>query len=121
MRALSCFRKFSDLKWYKFFYEDRGVQDINYMAGLSEFNDVTRIIQTLREAADNDFNVFKDEELLKAFSLVSFIRKNGSNRGKETTFLPELCDKVIYKIEIERSIEWTPAKFDLFAKFIRNN
>jgi len=59
-----------------------------------------------------------DQDMLKALTIFNNIKITAIRRGKDVAFIDELRSRMAFKIETEKSVEWTPRMLKYFSKFI---
>ena len=89
-----------------------------WLAGLTEYGEMSKILQSLRDSHDSDFSNMNDEDMLKALTIFNNIKLTAIRRGKDVSFIDELRSRMAYKIETEKSVDWTPRMLQFFSKFV---
>ena len=59
-----------------------------------------------------------DKDLMKVASVYNKLTEVTKVRSKDMIFLEELLEMIIYKVQIEKNIEWTPQNIKNFAIFL---
>ena len=112
-------KRLFEKEWMKFFDGYRQVE-IDYVTCLKDLSDPFRVVSTITESYLNSYKDMNSHELMRAASIYSFLTY-WSRRRKEKTFLGELMQEFVKRIEVERTIEWTPANIANFVLFAYSN
>ncbi|OMJ80720.1 hypothetical protein SteCoe_18971 [Stentor coeruleus] len=112
-------KKLFSPEWMKFFTEKRTIK-INHARAIKEFNDFSKLVQGLQDSAANNYQDLTDNELLRIASITRAITRTLKFKSKEEAFFKQFIEYVLFKVQIEKNINWTPQAIANYLTFRYN-